>query len=118
MFNIWANPAQVNLVSIVYNDLMISARLELLRTAIAAERYQAIHHYFPTTLLALAPQFLEARPTDLFTGEALESAKSGHNLLIQSPERRKGSVLLGPLPERLTFELSRLPNEFEVPATE
>src|SRR5262249_4849066 len=32
MFNLWANPMQTDLASIVYDDALISARLELLRT--------------------------------------------------------------------------------------
>jgi ABC-type Na+ efflux pump permease subunit len=117
MFNIWANPAQVDLPSIIFHDVMVSARLELLRTAIAAERYQVTQHCFPPKLLDLVPRFLEARPTDLFSGEALESAKSGRNLLIQSPVRKK-EIGVRMLPERLTFELPRLPSQSDDPSTE
>ncbi len=116
MFNMWANPTQTDIRGIVYDDIMIRARLELLRTAFATERYQVLHHCFPSNLVQLLPQFLDARPTDPFTGEALQFPKSGRNLLIQSPERKLGAV--GPLPERLTFELARLPNEPEEPSNE
>ena len=115
-FNIWANPSQADLPSIVFNDVAVSARLEVLRTGIAAERYQVTHHCFPPTLLALVPQFLDTRPTDLFTGEPLQSAKSGQNLLIQSPERKNIARPIGF--ERLLFELPRLPNESDSLSTE
>jgi hypothetical protein len=63
----------------------IQARVELLRTAVAAARFAREHHRLPARLEELVPAFLDSVPIDPFTGEPLKcKAREDHSWVIYS----------------------------------
>jgi hypothetical protein len=54
-------------------DARFVAHLNLLRTGVAAKRYQRKHGRLPETLDALMPEFLAAVPVDPFSGKPLKA---------------------------------------------
>jgi hypothetical protein len=78
-----------------------SARLRCLNIALAAERYRRARGAWPDTLAQLVPHFLEAIPTDPFSGQLLKYRHPDDGVVIYSvgPDRvDDGGEVEGPDP--------------------
>jgi hypothetical protein len=53
-----------------------------MNTVVAAERHRLVTGRWPESLANLAPTFIEAVPTDPYTGEPLRYRKTGDGILI------------------------------------
>lgn len=69
---------------LIWNDASFTAQLQLLRSALAAERYELQYGSAPPNLTALVPRFLAAVPVDPYSGENLRSIRRGESFLIYS----------------------------------
>ncbi len=104
-FNTWSSYNRPDeLFSMVHNDIGISARIELLRAVLAAERFHRAHQAFPATLQELVPQYLDHRPIDPFTGEPFETERESNRLVIHAPGQKSGGKGIIET-VRLSFEL-------------
>lgn len=63
------------------------ARLDSTRTALAVLRYQAKHRALPDTLAAVVPQFLDAVPTDPFSGQSLLYRRTDDGFVVYAVGR-------------------------------
>ena len=59
-------------------------RLQLIRIAVALERYRKAHGKFPAKLAALSPRFLKEVPRDLFTEKPFRYKPSKTGYLLYS----------------------------------
>lgn len=57
---------------LIWRHAEINARIELLKTAVALQRFARKHHRAPSTLVALVPEYLSSVPIDPFTGQPLK----------------------------------------------
>jgi hypothetical protein len=72
---------------IVELDLMFRARLRLVRTALALERYRLTTGKLPPGLEALVPQYLEQAPIDPFDGQAIRYRRTTPGCILYSVDR-------------------------------
>jgi hypothetical protein len=69
---------------VIYNEATLQAKARLASTAFAVERYRLAKGRLPDSLSELAPQFLDAVPTDPFDGEALRYRVLARGYVIYS----------------------------------
>ena len=60
------------------------AHLNLLRVAVALERFERKHDKLPSKVEMLVPEFLPAIPSDPYTGDPLKSVQEEGGLLVYS----------------------------------
>jgi hypothetical protein len=89
--------------AIVQTDAMNIARLRLLGTALAVERFRRERGTLPRELALLAPGFIGSVPVDPFSGAPLETLATAQKFVLRPPVLPHQKVVPG---EKISFEFA------------